>query len=134
MSDKLTLEVSVEQIAEAMRRMDTETRRMLISLAPELAEPVAFVTTITYHPEDQGYLARCIPIDAVAWGETLEEAREGLVDAVIEMAETLVEDCLNPDEALCRRLCYAKVVYHRRQSRDDVRALLGLSEDAIYIP
>jgi hypothetical protein len=134
MPNRLTLEVSVEQMAAAVRRMDVETRQTLISLVPELTESVAFVTTITYHHEDRGYLARCVPIDAVAWGETPDEASESLVDAVIDLAEALVEDCPNPDETLRQRLPYAQAVYPRRHSRDEVRALLGLSEDAVHIP
>lgn len=100
----MLLEVPIEQIAEAIRRMDKKERYTLLNLVSELTEPVVFAITITYYREDHGYLARCFPIDAVAWGNNLDEAREALVDAVIEMAETLIEDCPNPDEDLRQRL------------------------------
>jgi hypothetical protein len=130
----LTLEVSVEQIAEVVHRMDAATRQTLLTLAPELVEWPALVSTITYHPEDRGYLARCVSIDAIAWGQTLEEAGEELVDAVIETAETLIEDCPNPSKELLRRLPYARVVYRHRKSRDNVRSLLGLAENTLQVP
>ena len=127
------LEVPIEQIAEAIRRMDKKERYTLLNLVSEPTEPVVFATTITYYQEDHGYLARCSPIDAVAWGNNLDEAREALVDAVIEMAETLIEDCPNPDEDLRQRLYCAQTIYDNRQSRNKVKSLIGLCENAIYV-
>ena len=76
--------------------------------------------------EEKGYLARCVSIDAVAWWQTLAEAGDALVDAVIETAETLVEDCPTPSKELRKRLSYAQAVYWRRESCNDVKRLLGL--------
>ena len=131
MADNLTLEVSVEQIAEVVHRMQPEMRRTLVTLVPELLEVAGLVTTITHYPEDGGYLARCISLDAVAWGNTVEEVREELVGAVIETAETLVENVPNPSRALRRRLPYARVIYERRHDRDQVKSFLGLMDDGV---
>jgi hypothetical protein len=129
----LMLEVPIEQIADAIRRMDEKERYTLLNLVLELKEPIAFATTITYYREELGYLARCLPIDAVAWGDSLDDARESLIDSVIEMAETLVEDCPNPDEDLRQRLYCAQIIYENRQSRNKVNSLLGFCENAVYI-
>ena len=130
----LTTEVSVDQIASAVRNMDDEKLQELLRLAPEPAGSLPFVTTITYQPGENGYLAKCIPIDAVAWGEDPASAIEALLDAVIDIAVALVEYCPNPDEALRCRLPYAHSVYRRKSSRNEVRTLLGLPEDSIYLP
>ncbi len=45
-----------------------------------------------YHPDDNGYSAECFEIDAVAWGETYEEAVENLLDVMMGLAEVIVED------------------------------------------
>ena len=129
----LTLEIPIEKIAEAIRQMDKKERYTLLNLVSEPAEPIVFATTITYYQEDHGYLARCSPIDAITWGNNLDEAREALVDAVIEMAETLIEDCPNPDEDLQQRLYCAQTIYENRQSRNKVKSLLGFCENAIYV-
>ena len=129
----LTLEIPIEKIAEAIRQMDKKERCILLNLVSEPAEPIVFATTITYYQEDHGYLARCFPIEAIAWGNNLDEASEALVDAVIEMAETLIEDCPNPDEDLQQRLYCAQTIYENRQSRNKVKSLLGLCENAIYV-
>lgn len=131
MADSLTLEVSVEQIAEVVHRMQPETRRTLVTLAPELVEVTGLVTTVTYYPDDGGYLARCVSLDAVAWGITLEEAYDELVDAVIETSETLIENVPHPGPALRQRLPYARVIYEYRHARDQVKTYLGLVDDGV---
>jgi hypothetical protein len=65
--------------------------------------------------EEKGYLARCVSIDAVAWGQTLAEAGDALVDAVIETAETLVEDCPTPQQRTAETviLCASRLLATR---------------------
>lgn len=130
----LTLEVSTEQIAEAICKLDKEELWELLCIMLKRIDPISFATTITYYQEDKGYLARCLPLDAIAWGNTPEEALESLIDAVIEISETLIEDCPNPDESLQKRLCYAQIIYNYRNSREEVKSLLGFCRDAIYVP
>ncbi|MCX6027775.1 MAG: hypothetical protein NT169_00550 [Chloroflexi bacterium] len=133
MDGRLMLEVSVEQVAQAVHSMDATARQNLLALTPELFESPGLVSTITYHPEEKGYLARCVSIDAIAWGQTLAEAGDALIDAVIETAETLVEDCPNPSKELRKRLSYAQAVYWRRESRNDVKRLLGLTDNVLHL-
>jgi len=129
----LSSEISTEQIAEAICKMDKDELQKLLCIISKQVELNSFATTITYYQEDRGYLARCLPLDAVAWGDTPEEALELLVDAVIEISETLVENCPNPDEFLQKKLCYAQIIYKHRESREEVKSILGFCRDAIYV-
>jgi hypothetical protein len=121
----LTLEIQTEQIAEAICKMDRNELQKLLCIISAQVEPVSFSTTISYYQEDQGYLARCFPIDAVAWGDTSEESLESLIDAILEISETLIENCPNPDEFMQKKLYCAQIIYKHRESRDEVKSILG---------
>jgi predicted RNase H-like HicB family nuclease len=54
--------------------------------------PLTFTVEIRYHPDDNGYSAECIEMDAVAWGDTYEEAVENLLDVMLGLAEVIVDD------------------------------------------
>lgn len=54
--------------------------------------PLLFTVEIRYHPDEGGYSAECLEMDAVAWGDTYEEAVENLLDVMIGFAEVIVED------------------------------------------
>lgn len=62
--------------------------RKVLNTEPQLT----FTVEICYHPDDNGYSAECFEIDAVAWGETYEEAVENLLDVMMGLAEVIVED------------------------------------------
>jgi len=49
------------------------------------------------------------------------------------MLEVPIEDCPNPDEDLRQRLYCAQIIYENRQSRNKVKSLLGLCENAVYV-
>ena len=44
--------------------------------------------TAAIHQEDNGYVARCLELDVVSQGDTLEEAKANLIEAI----ELLFED------------------------------------------
>lgn len=121
--------VSVAQVADLVRRLSPQELQELVHLVPELKRPFRLTATFEHHPEHGGYLAKCPEIDAVAWGSSLREAQEELVDAVIETAEALIENCPNPGPELAERLPYADLVYQHRHSRASVREVLGLGDD-----
>jgi len=54
--------------------------------------PLLFTVEIRYHPDEKGYSAECFEMDAVAWGETYDEAVENLLDVIFGLAIVIVED------------------------------------------
>ena len=77
--------------------------------------------TIKYQVEDDGYLAKCPELDAVAWGKTLKQASEELIEAVIDVAEVIITESNEKDP----RYKFAKLVMSSPQKKK-VKALLGI--------
>ncbi|MCS7264322.1 MAG: hypothetical protein NZ805_05760 [Armatimonadetes bacterium] len=75
-------------VALATQILEQRIVRKVLSTEPQLT----FTVEVRYHPEDNGYSAECFEMDAVAWGDTYEEAVENLLDAMIGLAEVIVED------------------------------------------
>lgn len=84
-------------------------------------EALTFTLKIEYQEEDKGYLIKCSELDAVAWGKTLAEAKEEIVEAVIDIAEVLVEIAPKNDD----RLKHAKLI-KSCSSKEEIEDLLGL--------
>ncbi|MCX7968651.1 MAG: hypothetical protein N3B10_09220 [Armatimonadetes bacterium] len=75
-------------VSLATQILEQQIVRKVLNIEPQLT----FTVEIRYHPEDNGYSAECFEMDAIAWGDTYEEAVENLLDAMIGLAEVIVED------------------------------------------
>ena len=78
-----------------------------------------------YQPEEEGYLGSCPEVDAVVWGETLREAKEELVDAVLDTSKVLLQNSAQEDFNRDPRLKYARTIAFC-STKEQVRELLGL--------
>lgn len=78
-----------------------------------------------YQAKEGGYLGRCPEIDAVVWGETLGEAKEELVDAVVDISKVLLENSSKEDFDRDSRLKYVRTIASC-STKEQVRELLGL--------
>jgi hypothetical protein len=76
-------------------------------------------------PEENGYLGRRPELEAVAWGQTLIEAKKELLEAIIDTAFVLIEQSNEADFQIDPRLKYAEVVASCRTKRQ-IKELLGL--------
>jgi len=47
---------------------------------------------ILLYPDDGGFLAHCLQLDLVEWGETLDEAHCALLDVVRAHVESVIEN------------------------------------------
>jgi len=90
-----------------------------------LVEKTEITTFFEFQPEENGYLGRCPELSAVAWGKTLTEAKSELLDAVIDTAEVLIEQCNEEYFQIDPRLKYAEIVTSCRVKKQ-VKELLGL--------
>jgi predicted RNase H-like HicB family nuclease len=87
--------------------------------------PLTFTVEIRYHPDDNGYSAECMEMDAVAWGDTYEEVVENLLDVMLGLAEAtmkLVRDYPNLKD---RSVAHARFVLSLG-SEEKLRKVLGL--------
>ncbi len=87
--------------------------------------PLTFTVQVFYSPEDSGYIAECLEVDAFAWGETMEEAVENLLDAVLTLAEAMVEVHQKKPELQNPRLAHARFVA-QLGNETKLRKVLGL--------
>ena len=101
--------------------VSTQTSTTTLSLA-EKTEITAF---FEFQSEENAYLGRCPELSAVAWGKTLTEAKRELLDAVIDTAGVLIEQCSEEDFQIDPRLKYAQIVTSCR-TKKQVKELLGL--------
>ena len=88
--------------------------------------PLTFTVEMRYYPEDKGYIAECLELRAFAFGETVDEAIENLLDVIILIAETLVEDHKKFAHLRDPRLPHAQFVFQLRDDETKLRKLLGL--------
>jgi len=82
--------------------------------------------TALVFPDGDQFAAYCPELDVATAGDTIEEARAMLVDAVIVAAESLVEHRDELGEPLLAQLPYAWLVYGKTE--EEVEALLFLPE------
>lgn len=90
-----------------------------------LKKDIELTAKFEYRPEEKGYLSRCPEIDVVVWGETLSQAKEELVDAVIDTSRVLLEKSCQKDFDRDSRLKYARII-DSCSTKEQVRELLGL--------
>ena len=88
--------------------------------------PLTFTVEMRYYPEDEGYIAECLELRAFAFGETVDEAIENLLDVIILIAETLVEDHKQFAHLRDPRLPHAQFVFQLGDDETKLRKLLGL--------
>jgi predicted RNase H-like HicB family nuclease len=100
-----------------------ETQTAITTL--NLAGKTEITSLFEFQPEENGYLARCPELSAVAWGSTITEAKRELLDAVIDIAEVLIEQCGEEDFQIDPRLKYAEIITSCR-TKKQVKELLGL--------
>jgi predicted RNase H-like HicB family nuclease len=70
---------------------EVQTLEFRIVRQVKTTPPLTFTVEMRYSPEDKGYIADCYEMEAFAWGETVEEAVENLLDVLLGFAEVLVE-------------------------------------------
>ncbi len=87
--------------------------------------PLTFTVQLQFHPEDKGYSAECPELRAFAWGETVEEAVDNLLDVVILVSETLVEDHKRFAHLRDPRLTHAQFIV-ALGAEEKIRKVLGL--------
>ena len=78
-------------------------------------ESIPFTPDIYYDEEEKVWLAFLTQLDVATWGDTLEEAKEMLVDAAIAAAEFAVEHEPELDGEIRKQLPYAKLVYGKTE-------------------
>ncbi len=87
--------------------------------------PLTFTVQVFYSPEDSGYIAECLEVDAFAWGETMEEAVENLLDVMLGFAEVMVADLREFPNLSDPRLPYAQFIA-KLGDEAKLRKVLGL--------
>ena len=87
--------------------------------------PLTFTVQVFYSPEDAGYIAECLEMDAFAWGENFDEAVENLLDVILGFAEVLVADMKEFPNLRDPRLPHAQFIV-RLGNEAALRKLLGL--------
>lgn len=108
-------------VTVATQILEQRIVRKVVSVEP----PLTFTVEICFHPDENGYSAECLEMDAIPWGETYDEAVENLLDVMIGLAEVIVEDAkLYPylPEPL---LPYGQFILALR-SEEALRKVLGL--------
>lgn len=85
---------------------------------PVTLAPPGTLTALIFPDGDQ-FAAYCPELDVATAGDTVEEARAMLVDAVIVAAESLVEHRDDLGEPLLAQLPYAWLVYGRPEAEID---------------
>ncbi|MDW8028063.1 MAG: hypothetical protein RMK94_06705 [Armatimonadota bacterium] len=108
-------------VALATQILEQRIVRKVLSTEPQLT----FTVEVRYHPEDNGYSAECFEMDAVAWGDTYEEAVENLLDVMIGLAEATLELSRQYPNLKDESLPYARFVY-ALGSEEKLRKVLGL--------
>ena len=87
--------------------------------------PLTFTVHVFYSPEDSGYIAECPEMDAFAWGETMNEAIENLLDVMLGFAEVMVADLKEFPNLRDPRIPYAQIIA-KLGNEEALRKLLGL--------
>ncbi|MFA0733184.1 MAG: hypothetical protein LKKZDAJK_002332 [Candidatus Fervidibacter sp.] len=87
--------------------------------------PLLFTVEIRYHPDEGGYSAECLEMDAVAWGDTYEEAVENLLDVMIGFAEATMKLAQEHPNLKDPSLAHARFV-SALGSEEKLRKVLGL--------
>ena len=93
--------------------------------ALNLEDKTKVTVSFKFQPEENGYLGRCPELEAVAWGQTLVEAKKELLEAIIDTAFVLAEQSNEADFQIDPSLKYAEVVASCRTKRQ-IKELLGL--------
>lgn len=86
--------------------------------------PLRFTVEVQFVPEDNGYGARCEEMKAVGWGETLDEALDGLAEEMWDFADVLVELQSQNPNVKDEGLAHAHYIMSLG-SVDKVREMLG---------
>ncbi len=108
-------------VTVATQILEQRIVRKVVSVEP----PLTFTVEICFHPDENGYSAECIEMDAVAWGETYEEAVENLLDVMIGFAETTLKLVQQFPNLKDKSLPHARFV-HALGSEEKLRKVLGL--------
>jgi len=87
--------------------------------------PLTFTVQVFYSPEDAGYIAECLEMDAFAWGENFNEAVENLLDAILVLAEAMVDVHRQNPELQNPRMAHAQFVV-KVGDEAKLRKVLGL--------
>ncbi|MCS7185884.1 MAG: hypothetical protein RMK89_02905, partial [Armatimonadota bacterium] len=87
--------------------------------------PLTFTIDFRFHPDDNGYSAERSELRAFAWGETLNEAIDNLLDVLILTAETLVDDHKKFSDLRDPRLMHAQFIA-TLGDEEKIRKVLGL--------
>ncbi len=105
----------------ATQVLEHRTVRKVLNTDP----PLLFTVEIRYHPDEKGYSAECFEMDAVAWGETYDEAVENLLDVIFGLAETTLELLRRYPNLKDESVPYARFVLSLG-SEEKLRRVLGL--------
>jgi predicted RNase H-like HicB family nuclease len=105
---------------------EVQTLEFRIVRQVKTAPPLTFTVEMRYYPEDEGYIAECLELRAFAFGETVDEAIENLLDVIILIAATLVEDHKQFAHLRDPRLPHAQFVFQLGDDETKLRKLLGL--------
>ena len=87
--------------------------------------PLTFTITVEWVPEDEIYLAKCPEMQAIGWGQTIEEALDELADELWDFANVLVETAEKKPNVRDPSLPYARFLFSLG-SEEGVRRFLGL--------
>ena len=113
------------EVSEMVTVAEAQTLEFRIVRQVKTQPPLTFTVQVFYSPADAGYIAECLEMDAFAWGETMEEAIENLLDATLALAEAMVEVHQKHPELQNPRLPYAQFVA-KLGNETNLRKLLGL--------
>ncbi|MEZ8219561.1 hypothetical protein B0813_003098 [Candidatus Fervidibacteria bacterium JGI MDM2 SSWTFF-3-K9] len=116
----------LKEVTEMVTTTEVQTLEFRIVRQVKTDPPLTFTVEMRYYPEDEGYIAECLELRAFAFGETVDEAIENLLDVIILIAETLVEDHKQFAHLRDPRLPHAQFVFQLGDDETKLRKLLGL--------
>lgn len=87
--------------------------------------PLTFTVTVEWVPEDGIYLAKCPEIQAIGWGQTIEEALDELADELWDFAHVLLEAAAKNANVRDPSLPYARFLLSLG-NKEGIRKFLGL--------
>lgn len=87
--------------------------------------PLTFTIAVEWVPEDGIYLAKCPEMQAIGWGQTIEEALDELADELWDFANVLVETAEKNPDVRDPSLPYARFLLSLG-SEAGIRKFLGL--------
>lgn len=107
--------------------MTTEAQTMKLRIVRKVKTdpPLTFTVEMRYQSDDNGYSAECLELRVFAWGDPWSEAVENLLDVILLISETLVEDRRQLAHLRDPRLRHAQFIV-ALGGEEKVRKVLGL--------